>query len=315
MSLSKLFVVNLSVDTLSSVPARPGTWSRSTSRTRSFVGFSRLLNQVTGGESQCLDVDGIGHEGVAMAADLDEMGTTEARTVRAVYRRAGDQLVEVGLDQLSVEEVAAGQPVREFRWYRGRKHYSGWYHAASTGRLVAYESRLELARILLADFDPGVVKIAAQPFQLIGPDGDRLRHHVPDLFLVHADGLVTVVDVKAPSRMKDSKVIAQFDWTRQLCSRRGWVYETWSGAEPTVVENVRFLAGYRRRRLLEVSLVPQVLETARCQSTIGGIEAALAAKYPTEAVLPVVLHLLWSGDLLAELRAPLSRATSIRAAA
>ncbi|MFH9710166.1 TnsA-like heteromeric transposase endonuclease subunit [Streptomyces luteogriseus] len=250
-----------------------------------------------------------------MAVDLDETGTTEGRTVRAVYRQAGDQLVEVDLARLSVEEVAAGQPVREFRWYRGRKHYSGWYHAVTTGRMVAYESRLELARILLADFDPGVVKIAAQPFQLIGPDGDRLRRHVPDLFLVHADDLVTVVDVKAPSRMKDSKVIAQFDWTRQLCSRRGWAYETWSGADPTVLENVRFLAGYRRRHLLEASLVHQVLEAARRQSTIGGIEAALAAQYPAEAVRPVVLHLVWSGDLLAELRVPLGRATSIRAAA
>lgn len=172
---------------------------------------------------------------------------TDSRTVRAAYRRADGRLVEAELDRVSVDEVAGGQPVREFRWYRGRKHYSGWYHAATTCRLVAYESRLELARILLADFAPDVVEVAAQPFQLIGADSDRVRRHVPDLFLVHADGLVTVVDVKAPSRMRDPKVIAQFDWTRRVCSRRGWVYETWSGAEQAVVENVRFLAGYRRR--------------------------------------------------------------------
>jgi hypothetical protein len=29
---------------------------------------------------------------------------------------------------------------------------------------VAYESRLELARIMLADFDPAVTGLAAQPF-------------------------------------------------------------------------------------------------------------------------------------------------------
>ncbi|GHC88187.1 hypothetical protein [Streptomyces flavofungini] len=84
----------------------------------------------------------------------------------------------------------------------GRKHSSGWYHAAATGQLVACESQLELARILLADFDRDVVEIAARPSQLIGLDGDRLRRHVPDLFLVHSDGLVTVgVDVKTPSRI------------------------------------------------------------------------------------------------------------------
>jgi hypothetical protein len=63
-----------------------------------------------------------------------------------------------------VDEVAGSLPVREFRWYRGRKHYSGWYHASTTGRMVAYESRLELARILIADFASDVTEIAAQPF-------------------------------------------------------------------------------------------------------------------------------------------------------
>ncbi|MFF4427048.1 TnsA-like heteromeric transposase endonuclease subunit [Streptomyces sp. NPDC001549] len=213
-----------------------------------------------------------------------------------------------------MDEVAGGLPVREFRWYRGQKHYSGWYHAATTGRLVAYESRLELVRILLADFDRTVVEIAAQPFQLTGRDGDRIRRHVPDLFLVHADGLVTVVDVKAPSRMKDSKVISQFEWTRRLCSRRGWAYETWSGAEAAVVENVRFLAGYRRRELVEMPLAARVLEAAGDGAMIGAVESALARQYLVGAVRPVVLHLVWSGTLVADLNVPLSRATRVRVA-
>ncbi|MFJ1973248.1 hypothetical protein ACIO93_31785 [Streptomyces sp. NPDC087903] len=40
---------------------------------------------------------------------------------------------------------------------------------------MAYESRLKLARIMIADFAPDVVETAAQPFQLIGTDGDRIR--------------------------------------------------------------------------------------------------------------------------------------------
>ncbi|MET7740308.1 hypothetical protein [Streptomyces sp. NPDC005385] len=35
-------------------------------------------------------------------------------------------------------------------------HYSGDYASATTGGQVVYESRLELARLLLADFDPSV---------------------------------------------------------------------------------------------------------------------------------------------------------------
>lgn len=259
--------------------------------------------------------EGSDTKGRVAVGEYDDAATTTDRTARAVYRKADGRLAEVDWDRLLVDEVADGLPVREFRWYRGRKHYSGWYHASTAGRLVAYESRLELARILLADFDRSVVHIAAQPFQLVGRDGDRIRRHVPDLFLVHTDGLVTVVDVKAPSRMKDPKVIAQFDWTRRLCSDRGWAYETWSGAEPVVVENVRFLAGYRRRLLLEEPVLAEVLEAAGRQSTIGGVEAALASRYPGEVVRPAVLHLVWCGGLTADLRQPLAGATAIRAAA
>ena len=52
--------------------------------------------------------------------------------------------------------------MREFRWYRGRRHYSGWYYSSTMVRHVVYESRLELARIMLADQDPDVVGIVAQ---------------------------------------------------------------------------------------------------------------------------------------------------------
>jgi hypothetical protein len=125
------------------------------------------------------------------------------------YRRDDGQVADSTLDRLAVDDVIAGRPVREFRSYKGRLHYSGWYWSSSMSRLLAYESRLELARIMLADFDPVVTGIAAQPFLLAGADGTRIRRHVPDLLLLSADGGVTVADVKAPSRMSDPGVQEQ----------------------------------------------------------------------------------------------------------
>lgn len=90
------------------------------------------------------------------------------------------------LDQLAVDDVVAGLPVREFRSYKGRQHYSGWCWSATPTRLVVYESRLELARIMLADFDRSVTGITAQPFLLTGIDQGRTRRHGPDLLLVGA---------------------------------------------------------------------------------------------------------------------------------
>ena len=44
-------------------------------------------------------------------------------------------------------------PWRTFRWHYGQRHYSGSYWASTTSAHVIYESRLELARLLVADFD------------------------------------------------------------------------------------------------------------------------------------------------------------------
>jgi len=83
------------------------------------------------------------------------------------------------------------------------------------GGLVAYESRLELARVMLADYDRNVVAIAAQPFQLTGSNGRRLRRHVPDFLLMSPAGEVTVVDVKAADQAADPSVRAVFAWNER----------------------------------------------------------------------------------------------------
>jgi hypothetical protein len=170
-----------------------------------------------------------------------------AADVGVTYRADHAGVVDTSLDRVAAEEVLAGLPVREFRWYKGRRHYSGWYWSATVGRLMAYESRLELARIMLADFDPLVTAIAAQPFRLAGPDRHRTRRHVPDILLGYAAGGVTVVDVKAPGNRGDPEVRAVMGWTREVAGLRGWGFEEWYGADPGLLANVSFLAGWFRR--------------------------------------------------------------------
>lgn len=226
-----------------------------------------------------------------------------ASGVRVTYRVGSGAAADTTLDRLRVDEVIAGLPVREFRWYKGRRHYSGWYWCATGQRLVVYESRLELARIMLADFDPAVIAVAAQPFRLIGRDGSRVRRHVPDVLLAGADGGVTVVDVKAPGKRADPEVRAVMEWTRQVAALRGWAFEEWYGAAPRLLENVRFLAGYRRRGLIDEQLIPAVLEAAGEPSPVAGVERRVSA-HPA-LVRPVVLHLLWSGELVTDMGRPL----------
>lgn len=107
---------------------------------------------------------------------------------------------------VTASQVVSAAPWRMTRSARGQAHYPGFYWSATTGGHVIYESRLELAPLLLADFDPDVVAIAAQPFLLRAAVGGRIRRHVPDSLLVHAGQSARVVNVKPASRLADPQV-------------------------------------------------------------------------------------------------------------
>ena len=87
-----------------------------------------------------------------------------------------------------------------------------------------------IARLLLADFASEVVAIAAQPFLLRAPAGGRVRRHVPDFLLIHADQTVRVVNVKPAERLADPAVAEALAWPGELFEARGWGHEIWTGA-------------------------------------------------------------------------------------
>lgn len=126
-----------------------------------------------------------------------------------------------------LELISNATPWRTFRWRHGQKHYSGTYWSATERAHVIYESRLELARLLFADFDPAVSRIIAQPFLIRTSIDKRMRKHVPDYLLLTGDGPV-VVDVKPHSQLDKPKVRFTLEWTRVLVERRGWRYEVWT---------------------------------------------------------------------------------------
>ncbi len=94
--------------------------------------------------------------GVAADATADLGGEDFA----VVFRLAdGVQQQRLGLCWSVPFEHAV--PVRSFASYRGQKSFSGWWWAATTGRHVGYESWLERDHLMLLDFDPDVVGVAA----------------------------------------------------------------------------------------------------------------------------------------------------------
>lgn len=89
------------------------------------------------------------------------------RHASVTYRRSDDvQEVDRSWRDANAGELLAAAPWRTFRWFTEQRHYSGTYWCATDQGHVIYESRLELARLLFADFDRRVKHIVAQPFLL-----------------------------------------------------------------------------------------------------------------------------------------------------
>ncbi|MDX3240596.1 TnsA-like heteromeric transposase endonuclease subunit [Streptomyces sp. ME18-1-4] len=191
------------------------------------------------------------------------------------------------------EDVAA---VRPFRWSRGERHFPGWYWAATTGRHVGFESWLERDRLVLMDFDPGVVGIASQPFWLHWHDGDRERRHAPDYLVRRADGSAVVVDVRADERVEPRDAEA-FLVTRMACGQAGWGFERVGVPEETLLANVRWLSRYRHPRCLRGPVADRLREVLTAPvPLLAGADAA-GDRLET---LPALFHLLWLQDVAAE---------------
>jgi hypothetical protein len=241
------------------------------------------------------------------------MGQRESRAsaVTISYRRP-DNLSEVTRDwcRVGIAELAAAVPWRAFRWHRGQKHYSGAYWSSTVGGHVIYESRLELARLLFADFDPDVGNIVAQPFLLQARVNGKVCRHIPDYLLIGDSGPV-VVDVKPARRTRDPKVAFTFGWTRELVEARGWRFEVATEPPSVELENIRFLAGYRRDGLFDVDLLNHVRARGLDGVSLGDAFACLPDE-PPDLVKAAVLHLLWRRELHADLSVPLGRGTLLR---
>jgi hypothetical protein len=230
-------------------------------------------------------------------------------------RMADGGEASVPLSQVKARQVVAAVPWRKTRSVRGQVHYPGFFWSATMGAHVVYESRLELARLLLADFDRGVTAIAAQPFLLQAHAGGRSRRHVPDFLLVHADESVTVVNVKPADRLSDPLVREALAWPGQLFQARGWEHEIWSGDDPVLLANVRFLAGYRRPGLLRDSLLDEVVAAVRPGDTIGGVTGRVSGASTPGEVKAAVLRLLWQQRLAADLHGRLDADSALEVTA
>jgi hypothetical protein len=151
---------------------------------------------------------------------------------------------------------------------------------------------------MLLDFDPEVTAVVSQPFWLHWTDGQRGRRHAPDFFARLRDGCGVVVDVRADERIQPVDAEA-FAAMARACAEVGWAYRRVGVLDAVLVANVRWLSRYRHPRC------------AGAGEVVGRLHAAFVEPRPlwagagevgdTLAVLPVLFHLLWRQELVADL--------------
>ena len=127
---------------------------------------------------------------------------------------------------------------------------------------------------------------------------------------MHADKSVLVVDVKPTDQIAEALA-----WPGQLFEAHGWQHEIWSGADPAVLVNVRFLADYRRPGLLPDELVDEVLAAVRPGDTIGAVISRMAGPHRPGEVKAAILRLLWQHRLATDLHGRLDADSDLKVAA
>lgn len=196
---------------------------------------------------------------------------------------------------------------------RGQRHCPGLFWSATNGAHVVYESLLELAWLWLADFDPGVERIAAQPFHLRDPATNLSRY--PDFLPLGVEGAVAVVDVKAPRLLEKPGAREALAWTASVLQTRGWRYVVWTQPDPIALRNVRMLAVARRPGLIDPIDVGNAVQLCGDGARFADLEEQLG---PLRIGMPARLVLfgaLWAGQLRCDISEPVRCDTWLEPAA
>jgi hypothetical protein len=220
--------------------------------------------------------------------------------------QVGANLQTAKLSEVSATDFRA--PVRAPRSFRRQQNYPGFFWLATTQSTQPYESLLERDRLWLADFDSKVTSVVSQPVQITVHLEGGTRRHVPDFLFGFRDGSYQMVDVKPKEMLGLQRVRTQFAWTGRACRMMGWRYEVWSGADPILLRNIKFIAVGRRPRWLGPELIDNVAQHGATGMTLGQAEDIASEALGCPVRLPS-MALLWSGRWSTDLTIPLSRSS------
>lgn len=183
------------------------------------------------------------------------------------------------------------------------KHIPASPFCWTTQSHVVVESGLELDLLRELDRRAEVSWLVTQPMRLVFSDGTS---HVPDLLEIRDDG-VRVWDVRPQRRHDESfhKVAAR---TEAGCAAAGWEYAVFDDGSPVRRSNIRWLSCYAvSEALWSLDAVLSAVGSGRA-GTIGELMDLFDGQLE---ILSALWHLVWRGDVVADLDVALTDETSL----
>lgn len=209
-------------------------------------------------------------------------------------------------DPASARSVAfeRSAPVRALVAYRGQRHLSGYFWSAKAGRSLLFESRLEMHNLMRLERDPNVASLSTQPFRIAYRSEGRVRQPVPDIFCRLVDGTGRVEECKPSDAQRVPRIANKLALTRRAVESIGLDYHVVGELQPTFAANLLWLAGFRRQMRDPHGIRDHCMDRLANNGPLP-LREVVAPTEPAIA-LPVAFGLLWSGELTADLTAPLS---------
>lgn len=188
------------------------------------------------------------------------------------------------------------------------RRFRGYFPSHRMGRMVAWESLLELDAILLLEFSWGVLSYREQPALIQYYDGDKVRDYYPDFELVLEDGSLLHLEVKPSAELAKPAIQAKYSAIAAHYQSRQQAYRIVTEQEiqrEPLLGNVRtlaYLTGKKsQQQLPDVQAVAKAMGSDELPFLI--VERMLGRE--------MTLRLIARGTLRCDLAQPLSGETPV----
>ena len=100
--------------------------------------------------------------------------------------------------------------------------YAGTFNSIKTGRVVQFESQLELDFLLQLEESVEVIHYQEQPLCIAYQLGERELAYYPDILFVLADGRAVVAEIKPIFQMALYQNLQKWSALKHFCASKGW---------------------------------------------------------------------------------------------